>query len=222
MADLPDYYTQVVELEAEAYSIRGGADAAKSGSPEARDVYLATDTKKLYICVVDGTWTGFDASIIIQGVLTLYENMLGGGKQIKNIAAPTAALDAATKKYVDDNIVAGIANVIVGSGTRSSSGDQAITGLGFTPQVVIFFARGTGGTHQIMSVGLDDGTNKGRIALLGSSVDVSHSAANSIYIYKDIGNNISGDIKSFDADGFTIEWTLAGTMTADFIYLAMK
>lgn len=101
MGDLPDWYTLVSEVEAEAYKIRGGADAAKSAAPTAKDVYLATDTKKLYICIADGAWTGFDASILVQGILTLYDNLAGGGFQLKNIADPTAAQDAATKAYVD-------------------------------------------------------------------------------------------------------------------------
>jgi len=102
MADLPDFYTSVETGVLEASSLVNGADAAKSANPAVGDVYIATDTKKLYFCAAAGSWTGFDASILIQGVLTLYENMAGGGKQIDNIADPTAAQDAATKKYVDD------------------------------------------------------------------------------------------------------------------------
>ena len=208
--------------EAEAYTFRGGADAAKSAAPVAKDIYLATDTKKLYICVVAGTWTGFDASILVQGVLTLYANMLGGGYKITNIAAPTLDQDAATKKYVDDSAGAGILNVAVGTGTRNASGDQAITGLGFTPKVVIFFARATGGTYQIQSSGFDDGTNHRCIYFLGTTVDVGKHDSFSILLYKDIGNVAYGVISSLDADGFTITWTLSGTLTADFKYLAMK
>lgn len=101
MPDLPDYYTQVITLEAEAYKFRGGADTSKSADPTARDVYFATDTKILYVCVVDGFWTGFDASILVQGFLTLYENMNANSNKIINLAAPTLANDAARKTYVD-------------------------------------------------------------------------------------------------------------------------
>jgi len=101
MPDLPDWYTLVSEVEAEAFSLRGGADTAKSATPVARDIYLATDTKKLYICVADGVWTGFDASMLIQGILTLYENMDANSKKIINLAAPTANNDAARKAYID-------------------------------------------------------------------------------------------------------------------------
>lgn len=102
MADLPDWYSQVVTETMEASSIRGGADAAKPASPVSKDVYFATDTKILYICVADGSWTGFDASILVQGVLTLYENMVGNSKKITGLAAPAASGDAARKDEVDD------------------------------------------------------------------------------------------------------------------------
>lgn len=45
-----------------------GLDAAKAASPSTNDVYIATDTKRLYVCFSSGTWsvvshtTGVDAS----------------------------------------------------------------------------------------------------------------------------------------------------------------
>lgn len=101
MSDLPDYYTQTSIAEAEAASFKGGLDANKSATPVSRDIYLATDTLILYVCIVDGAWTGFDASIIVQGILTLYENMDANSKKITDLAAPTLANDAARKAYVD-------------------------------------------------------------------------------------------------------------------------
>jgi len=109
MADLPDYYTQTALAEAEAASFKGGLDANKPDSPVSRDIYFATDTQKLYVCVVDGTWTGFDASILTQGILTLYANMNANSRKITSLAGPTADNDAARKKYVDDAIDADIA-----------------------------------------------------------------------------------------------------------------
>lgn len=101
MPDLPDYYTQVIGIEAEAYSFRHGADANKPADPDSGDIWLATDTLILYVCVTDGVWTGFDASILVQGTLTLYENMDANSKRITSLADPTAAQDAATRAYVD-------------------------------------------------------------------------------------------------------------------------
>jgi len=101
VADLPDYYTQTSIAEAEAARFKGGGIAARPLVPVSRDIYYATDEKILYICVVDGVWTGFDASILVQGILTLYANMDANSKKIINLAAPTLANDATRKAYVD-------------------------------------------------------------------------------------------------------------------------
>lgn len=100
MGDLPDFITGVDTGIMQAASLVNGADAAKATYPSVGDVYLATDTNKLYICVAAGAWTGFDASILIQGILTLYADLAGGGFEIKNIKDPTAAQSAATAAYV--------------------------------------------------------------------------------------------------------------------------
>lgn len=100
MGDLPDFVTGVDTGILQAASLVNGADAAKATYPAVGDVYLATDTRKLYICVAAGGWTGFDASILIQGILTLYADLAGGGFEIKNIKDPTAAQSAATAAYV--------------------------------------------------------------------------------------------------------------------------
>jgi hypothetical protein len=102
--DLPDFRLETQAAVVTADKLKSGADASKPASPTVGDVYLATDTKKLYICVADGAWTGFDASILVQGVLTLYANMLGGGYRLTNIADPTADQDAATRAYVDGKL----------------------------------------------------------------------------------------------------------------------
>ncbi len=98
--DLPDFLSEFVSAAVEASSFRGGPFAARPETPVAKDIYFATDTKVLYICVTDGAWTGFDASILVQGALTLYANLAGNAKRITNIADPTAAQDAATRAYI--------------------------------------------------------------------------------------------------------------------------
>ena len=99
--DLPDYQIEIVSAAVEATSFRSGLDADKPASPAAGDIWLARDTLILYICAVAGAWTGFDAAQLIQGTLTLYAALAGGGFKINNIADPTAAQDAATKAYAD-------------------------------------------------------------------------------------------------------------------------
>lgn len=85
----------------EATSFNNGLDADKSASPAVGDIWLARDTYKLYVCHVAGAWTGFDASILVQGILTLYADMVAGGHKLTGLGAPTLAADAARKTDVD-------------------------------------------------------------------------------------------------------------------------
>lgn len=126
----PDFVSEVTTTLAEAGSFRGGADAAKPASPVAKDIYLATDTKILYVCIADGSWTGFDFAMMVQGILTLYADLAGGGFEIENIADPTAAQSAATRAYVLAQVAA---YLLLAGGTMSGAiamGTNKITGLG--------------------------------------------------------------------------------------------
>lgn len=55
--DLPDYQISVETGTLEASSLVNGADAAKSATPAAGDVYIATDTGFFYICYAVNVWT---------------------------------------------------------------------------------------------------------------------------------------------------------------------
>ena len=60
-----------------ASSFRSGLDADKPAVPMAGDIWLARDTKKLYVCHTAGTWTGLPlylqehCSHLASGVLPL-------------------------------------------------------------------------------------------------------------------------------------------------------
>ena len=47
-----------------AGKLNSGLDADKSASPEVGDVYLATDTDKIYKCITAGAWTLIDATLL--------------------------------------------------------------------------------------------------------------------------------------------------------------
>jgi len=111
--------------------------------------------------------------------------------------------------------------VFRGLSNRNAGGAQAITGVGFKPRAIIFTAMGVGGTHQIKSDGFTDGSNGYNDHLRGDSVDGDNSV-DLMMIRKDATNHIAAALTSMDADGFTLAWSLTGTMTAYFGYLCLR
>lgn len=122
---------------------------------------------------------------------------------------------------------------VVGSMTIASLGDHAVTGVGFQPAVVMFFAYGTGGTlssQTQMSVGISGAG----VILSGhsGSGDAGYegfaqgTSAQTAYLLMQGGARNSatygqGTVKSLDADGFTITEAI-GTRTANIIWVAFK
>lgn len=94
MPDLPDWFTLVAEIEAEAYKFRGGADASKPATPTSRDVYYATDTRILYICRVDGAWININLLYLLLAGGTMTGNIIMGGNKLTGLGAPAAAGDS--------------------------------------------------------------------------------------------------------------------------------
>jgi hypothetical protein len=106
--------------------------------------------------------------------------------------------------------------------TTTATGTQAITGVGFTPKAVVFFAVQSNSVE--VSFGFDDGTDARAISY---NPDVSvwgNSATFSIYDVNGTGSSYGGNVDSFDEDGFTIGWTKEGspTGTLTVYYLALK
>ncbi len=94
MADLPDYYTQAQISEAQAASLKGGLDANKSPIPVSKDIYLATDTVKLYYCVVDGAWTDITHACLLLAGGTMSGNIAMGANKLTGLGAPAAQDDS--------------------------------------------------------------------------------------------------------------------------------
>lgn len=115
-----------------------------------------------------------------------------------------------------------------GSFTRdmtTASGSQAITGVGFKPRAVIFFAVENGAPS--MSVGMVDlSLNQNAVADANTvSTDTyANVASAAIYAQDAAAASYSGAISSLDADGFTVSWTRtstpSGTLTVN--YLAIR
>lgn len=116
--------------------------------------------------------------------------------------------------------------VAVGSFTRDTtiaSGTQAVTGLTFTPRAVIFL--GIQNSSREMSIGLDmQSASAVIIDDPNSAGTYTQDDVNSIYDYESVGNTYTGEISSFESNGFTVTWTKTGTPTGTYNikYLAFR
>ena len=108
--------------------------------------------------------------------------------------------------------------------TATASGDQAVTGVGFKPSLIIFLAAITG-TSQF-SIGFDDRINHKSVndftAVTAAAWD--REMAHSIWLTQAGATYYEGIVSAFGADGFTILWTKAGdkTGTANIFYIALR
>lgn len=114
----------------------------------------------------------------------------------------------------------------VGSFTRDltlASGTQAVTGVGFKPKALIFFANKS--VTSGASWGVSDGTTDGAIYdNFGSSVDTYDVVASALLYLQTGAIFYTGDVQSLDSDGFTIDWTKTGATVGTFTikYLAIR
>ncbi len=143
------------------------------------------------------------------------------------IQAATAQL-AVGKIFADSNgLLISHAGVKVGNFTRDvslASGNQSITGIGFKPSAIIFFAAIGTGTGRA-SWGFDDGTNFFSVASNNTAADAySYSGSASIYDIASGSADLKGKISSFDSDGFTVAWTKTGSPTGTLVigFIALR
>jgi len=114
----------------------------------------------------------------------------------------------------------------IGNFTRDISiatGTQSITGIGFRPTSILF--NSNVGSNPATSIGFDNGT-------IGRCVANNHNeTANnwqtinaSIRFRITSGDVYEGDVLSFDADGFTVDWTKIASPTgiATMQFMAFK
>jgi len=118
--------------------------------------------------------------------------------------------------------IPGIQNVAIGRFLRDAAGNQAVTGLGFVPRVIIFFAVNLSFSTNITSDGVSNQTENRCFYHAGHLTLMSESLNRCVWIQVDATNYIRGYVASLDADGFTVTWELTGSVTAAVIYLAMR
>lgn len=160
-----------------------------------------------------------------------YNGTVSGGFQIDVATAPAASTRVG---YV---AIAG-AGFSATAGTfasKTSTGTQAYTGVGFVPTALLTFGRGNTSLDTLLSacqLGIGAGTSSSNRGALGMGAvgaaggDTSQFLSTS-RIFGAIGGASGGpdqlaDLVSFDADGFTLDWTTATASATHNGYVAMR
>lgn len=108
--------------------------------------------------------------------------------------------------------------------TAVASGTQAVTGIGFKPQVVLFFMGGDSAAG-IASWGVDNKTTVGCQFDINATTADAYDASTARSIFANQGASVTyeGELLSLDLDGFTVNWTRQGATsgTIEIIYVAL-
>jgi hypothetical protein len=180
-------------------------------------VYTPTSGQYITVIPAGGVMTRIPNDFTISG------NRLNGASYIPFRGTDTQIF--ATKFYT------GSLSTKVGSFTRDMSaatGTQPVTGVGFKPRAVVFFASQSNTGEA--SFGFSDQTFN---STLTQNLNVNSRTAtsagtyslntDSIFLFESAGNFYTGTLSSLDDDGFTISFTRNGTPTGtmEVSYLAL-
>ncbi len=135
---------------------------------------------------------------------------LHGGGALK---ADFEKLHAITVAAANINDAAATARykVIGFSKNGNGTGDQTVTGVGFRGKAIIFISKASIDTNYTLSFGMSDGTTS-YVHDEGSSVNVPPKSC--IVYHGDTGTDrMLAELKSIDADGFTVTWSKVGSPT---------
>lgn len=146
----------------------------------------------------------------------------------KTLTSPKVNEDVAvTATATELNLLAGKTALsaykvgILTRATNAANGDVATTGVGFQPKGIIFFAQGI---TKAWSNGMSDGTTSTLVAAYETATSYT-DATSCIKIGDGASWAQKALVKTFDADGFTLTWTMDGTGpggTATVIYMAYR
>lgn len=223
-------------LQSEGDTLSGTLSARIDAKPdtllELTDTPSSYDNDKYLKSTISGTvWATVSGSGI--GDVTAVSNLVAeglvlgddGSKGVKSLALGAANLKlfmnaAGSAPEWADGVKLGIFT----RDTSLATGTQAITGVGFKPRVVFFFAN-ISVTSQL-SIGFDDGSN--HYCLQNYHADTANSwtpvGNESIRLSAGAAGYYQGWINSIGSDGFTISWTKDGAKvgTATIYYLAFR
>lgn len=201
--------------------ISAGLDASKSASPTVKDLYFATDTGKIYLCEVAGAWVDISAYVKTTGNETVAGVKTFSSFPITPSSAPTTDYQVVNKKYVNDQDTANRAKKIgTLSWDVSTTGDQAVTGVGFQPSLVRLFFADSSSLRS--SDGISDATNH-YCNYTESPMNILQDVTK-VATFKSSTDVATLVVKTMDADGFTITKakTNSPTGTMVVIYEAHK
>jgi hypothetical protein len=145
------------------------------------------------------------------------------------IGASSNAYATATFKAVTGNWNGGGGSTLLtkaGSFTGSNStGNQAVTGVGFQPKVVLFryTMQGADGSMGDSSIGFGVGVSSsdrrvgGNYSNTGLTTSSQSVWNQSSYVIYTPGGGYRADFVSMDSDGFTINWATAADMTVTYL-----
>ncbi len=165
--------------------------------------------------------------ISILGTITRYRASAGANPITWDLLSGTVVSDQNGKFAGLLNTDNAFRSVKIGNTTKNTAdatGNQAITGIGFTPRLLELKIE-VGGTSQ-MSIGEADGTIQQCIYDQSASLADTWTAAtvNCGYLIQTAAIFSAVTLVSFDADGFTLGWTKTGakTGTATILYKAWQ
>jgi hypothetical protein len=103
--------------------------------------------------------------------------------------------------------------VITFTNNLATTGTQTITGVGFTPSLVIFYATTSGATFSF-SIGFDNGSTPQNIHQANTLVFFNTNPSGTSIILNITGTDyVYANITSFNSDGFVITWSKGGSPT---------
>ena len=104
---------------------------------------------------------------------------------------------------------------------RSTGGVQVITGVGFKPSLIIILAVDGTPVNRNFSIGIVSETEGNyNIYFSDSGTEISDGGF-AVNIFRTVANILSGMITAFSADGFTMTWSLTGTVDLFWIYVCI-
>ncbi len=185
-------------------------DAVMAASGAMTITSLAVTTTKIAANAVT------NAKLAQMSASTIKGNNTGGASDTLDMTvAQTLSLLGALSKVKVGNFSRDIA---------TATGSQVVTGVGFTPRLLVFTG-GVNGTAKVSLTGFTDGTTHAVTFDNGNASADTYgaSATQDLYFVASGSDYTSGIVSSLDSDGFTISWIKTGspTGTATISYIAL-